>query len=376
MDKRKEAREQLLSPGGAAANKLKMKTNINPMWLAIPASCDVCGSTLMFVALTMTSPSVYQMMRGLIVVITAFMSVIFLGRKQYRHHWVSIAFILTGVFIVGYVSVKADNSGDSEDGGQALLGIMLLIGSQCFVGCQFIVEEKILGDYYLEPFYIVGTEGMWGCAYYIILLPIFQLIKCPNQQDPQGMGKLCNYGYLENSAFGFWQMGQNGLIIFLIFLTICSIAGFNSTGIATTKYASAAQRSTIDTSRTLTIWIMSVSLGLEDFLPWEIPGFVLLVIGTLVYNEIVVVPYFGFDKYTKVALAKKKDADGRTSARQQYMATSPAAVYDGTRKERAIAAKMAEHQETANENDDFDIKEQLNDARVNNSTIDHSNGLL
>lgn len=72
-----------------------------------------------------------------------------------------------------------------------------------FVGCQFIVEEKILGDYYLEPFYIVGTEGMWGCGYYIILLPIMQLIKCPHPEAPTGLGKLCNYGYLENSAFAF-----------------------------------------------------------------------------------------------------------------------------------------------------------------------------
>lgn len=157
------------------------------------------------------------------------------------------------------------------------------------------MEEKILGDYYLEPFLIVGTEGMWGLGYYLILLPIFQLVKCPNQLDPQGLGKLCNYGYLENSALAFQQMGENGMVIFLYFLTMCSIAGFNVTGISTTKYASAAQRSTIDTSRTFLIWILSLILGLESFLPWEIPGFILLVAGTLLYNEIVVVKWFGFD---------------------------------------------------------------------------------
>ena len=59
MDKKKVEKEQLLSPGLAQAQQFKLKTNIHPMWLAIPASCDVCGSTLMFIALTMTSPSVY-----------------------------------------------------------------------------------------------------------------------------------------------------------------------------------------------------------------------------------------------------------------------------------------------------------------------------
>lgn len=59
FDKRAQQQEQLLSPGAAQAQKQHMKTNINPLKLAIPASCDLCASTLMFVALTMVSPSVY-----------------------------------------------------------------------------------------------------------------------------------------------------------------------------------------------------------------------------------------------------------------------------------------------------------------------------
>lgn len=86
-------------------------------------------------------------------------------------------------------------------------------------------------------------------------------------------------------------------------MTIICIACFNSFGIACTKYASAAQRSTIDTSRTLTIWIMSVLLHLEPFVALEIPGFILLAFGTLLYNEIIVLPWLGFNKYTKEALA-------------------------------------------------------------------------
>jgi len=41
-----------LSPGAKAAEKKQLKTNINPLLLAIPASFDICGSTLMFIGLT------------------------------------------------------------------------------------------------------------------------------------------------------------------------------------------------------------------------------------------------------------------------------------------------------------------------------------
>ena len=87
---------------------------------------------------------------------------------------------------------------------------------------------------------------------------------------------------------------------------IISIGCFNATGVAITKYASAAQRSTIDTSRTLIIWLVSMILGWEKFHILELVGFGMLVFGTIVYNEIWVVPCHLFSKNTKTNLEKNK----------------------------------------------------------------------
>lgn len=78
---------------------------LNPIWIAVPAIFDICGSSLMFVALTMTAASIYQMMRGVIVVITALLAIKFLGKRQYAHHYLSLVSIVFGVFIVGLVGV-------------------------------------------------------------------------------------------------------------------------------------------------------------------------------------------------------------------------------------------------------------------------------
>ena len=37
---------------------------------------------------------------------------------------------------------------------------------------MFVIEEKLLGDYYLDPLMVVGFEGMWGVTYWMVLLPI------------------------------------------------------------------------------------------------------------------------------------------------------------------------------------------------------------
>jgi len=149
---------------------VQLKTNINPLLLAIPACCDIIGSTLTFIALTLCAASVYQMMRGTIVIICAAMSMIFLKKKQYLHHFLSLGTIFIGVFMVGLSSLLYGSSGGTET---KPLGIILVLISQLFAGAQFIVEEKLLGDYYLDPLKVVGLEGMWGFSIYCILLPIF-----------------------------------------------------------------------------------------------------------------------------------------------------------------------------------------------------------
>ena len=66
------------------------------------------------------------MMRGAIVLITAVMSVIFLKRKQYRHHISSLCAILIGIGIVGIASVVM---GDDDDEGSKteFIGVVFLI---------------------------------------------------------------------------------------------------------------------------------------------------------------------------------------------------------------------------------------------------------
>src|SRR5579875_3467977 len=92
-----------------------------------------------------------------------------------------------------------------------------------------------------------------------------------------------------------WTLVESILILF-------SIASFNGFGVAVTKNASSAQRSTIDTCRTLIVWVFFMCIPTEtlheDFSWLQLFGFILVVTGTLVYNEIIIVPFCGFDKNT------------------------------------------------------------------------------
>ena len=280
------------------------------------------------------------MLRGMIIIVTSVMSIIFLKRKLYRHHWTSVAVIFTGVALVGVAAVLAGNSGGEEVNP---LGILLLVLAQLFSGGLYIVEEKLLGDYYLDPLKVVGLEGLWGLIITVILLPIFQVIEC-------GPNELCYYGRLEDTTRAFADMRENWILILQSVLICFSIGSFNAFGVTVTKNASAAQRSTIDTSRTVLIWIFFLAFKIpgvkqETFSWLQLFGFILLVIGTLVYNEIIVIHKWGFDKNTKAALAKKQSQatslldsndNGTDGGAANYVAVSPHAHYDASRNKRKV----------------------------------------
>jgi hypothetical protein len=69
-----------------------------------------------------------------------------------------------------------------------------------------------------------------------------------------------------------------------------SIAFFNWSGVTVTQTASAVARSTIDVSRTALIWAFELFMLWNTFSWVQLIGFVVLITGTLIYNELIVIP--------------------------------------------------------------------------------------
>jgi len=180
-------------------------------------------------------------------VFTALLSCVALRRKIFMYQWFAVGFVVMGVAVVGVAALTAPKDPNAEETPTTSTGIILILVAQLFTGIQFVVEEKLLSGYYLDPIKVVGLEGLWGVTYYVICLPIMQNIKC---SDPN----LCVPPYIEDSVKAFQQLWADKFILAMALLTIVSIANFNVFGVALTKYASAAQRATVDTTRTVVIW--------------------------------------------------------------------------------------------------------------------------
>lgn len=93
----------------------------------------------------------------------------------------------------------------------------------------------------------------------------------------------------------FIQLSNSAIVSIAIAGNVLSIAFFNFFGISVTKAMSAAHRMVLDSVRTFVIWGCSLLLGWEEFHALQLVGFFVLLLGTAVYNEIVLLPGFVYE---------------------------------------------------------------------------------
>ncbi|KAG5965602.1 hypothetical protein E4U58_002778 [Claviceps cyperi] len=264
------------------------------MLLALPAICDICGTTLMNVGLLLVAASIFQMTRGALVLFVGVFSVLFLGRHLHLFQWLSLVGVVSGVALVGLAgaiwpdekkapqiggltSVVSSAEESLSDTARAIIGVLLIAGAQVFTATQFVLEEWMLENSPVEPIKVVGWEGLFGFLVTVLVMIVMHVLV--------GRTEAGRYGPFD-LVEGFRQMLQRNILI-SSFLTMISIGGFNFFGLSVTRSVSATSRSTIDTCRTLFIWIVSLGLGWETFKYLQIVGFAMLVYSTFVFNGII-----------------------------------------------------------------------------------------
>jgi len=277
------------------AKKKGLRTEVHWLIPYIPACCDICGSTLQFLSLTLIDQSIYVMLRGGVPVITAILSIMFLGRKLYGHHYLGLGLAVSGISIVG-ISQFVGSSGGSSN---VVIGLLCVIVSLCTTGVQFIIEDKILNTFYILPLKMVGMEGTWGLMLSAGAILVTSLMSC----DYTVGAALCQpNGYVEDPVEGFKVLLTNWQMLCYAALGITSLSFFNFCGVSVTKYVSSLSRSILNISVTVIIWFFDMIAGYESFNWLQLVGFIVLVSGNLIYQEVIVIP--GFDKNIKKNLAR------------------------------------------------------------------------
>lgn len=309
-----EAGETLPQPPSESNEKKNPPVPTNLIF-AITAGCDLMATTINTFGLTYLTTSMFQMMRGLELFFVCLWSKIFLKNPIYRHAVLGIGCLIFGLGLVGLSAVLFD---DKKVAKNPTVGIILLCTSQFFSSTEYVFQEKFIKHYDVHPFQLVGFEGLWGVLMYTILLSIFQFVSCDSWSKSLREG-ICSVNddkkyHIEDTKFALRQMWHRKTILVVYIFYVVSIALYNIVGINLTKLVSSTARAVVDTVRTVFIWLFFLFIHpvegtKEKFRPLQFVGFCFLVFGTLVYNEILVLRFWGLDYYTRDNIALRQKAD-------------------------------------------------------------------
>lgn len=251
--------------------------SFNPLLFFPPAMCDMTATSIMYVALNMTSASSFQMLRGAVIIFTGLLSVAFLGRRLKTSQWVGILITILGLVIVGLADLLSGNKDDSHKMSDVITGDLLIIMAQIIVSVQMVLEEKFVYKHDVHPLRAVGTEGLFGfIVLSLLLIPMYFIHVGNFSNNPRQV--------LEDALDAFCQIGHQPMILLALLGNTVSIAFFNFAGISVTKEISATTRMVLDSLRTLVIWVVSLALGWEHFHGLQVLGFLVLLLGTALYN--------------------------------------------------------------------------------------------
>jgi hypothetical protein len=212
-----------------------------------------------------------------------------------------------GSDIVFHLVREVSAAAKSADPVQVVIGVLFIAGAQIFTASQFVLEEWILENYALAPLKVVGWEGIFGTTVTFIGMIILHLAIGRTESGrygyfdaAEGLRNMMNVPAVAKSSLLI--MISIGYAIFLLLILLSALAylymadssssfrGFNFFGLSVTRTVSATSRSTIDTSRTLFIWLVSLGLGWETFKWLQVVGFAMLVYGTFLFNGIIAPP--------------------------------------------------------------------------------------
>lgn len=279
------------------------KPEINKFLLAIPGFLDTCSTGLANIGLILLPASIYQMLKGSLIILTFLMSKFIVKNKHTWDHYVAIPVSTTGVVLVGlsaYLNAdeKSEDGGNFSDAKTTLLGIVLMVIAMFILSIQFCFDEHFMRKYSCHPLICIGYEGIFGFFINLLLCIIFYFIKCGSYEDkeepPYFVKNMCtgdndNVWRPENIVFAFRQLINNSLLSILVPITIIFMASFNIFGVSITKYGSATTRTVTDNCRSFLVWIFFLMPFnqkdlIETFNVLQLIGFLLICFGAFIYN--------------------------------------------------------------------------------------------
>lgn len=301
--------------------------------LIIPCLCDLLCTLLLLMAQLYITASMWQMLRGTVIIITALLKRTVLNHKLRLHMWIGVLIITVAMVLVACTSLfgQADPSATAKD---PRIGVLLVMLGCLAQGVQYVFEEKVMAQDSVPPLVVIGFEGIWGALLSLVVVYPLAYILPGNDQ-----------GSLENPFDSIAMIYNSSTLQFLLLAFIVTVTVYNCMAVYVTRYLSSIWHAILDNFRPITIW--GADLALFYYLmpgsgfgeewtsgSWlQLGGLMVLFFGTAVYNGSIMICDHGYSEISTDSVVVENDSMIKTDASMTTAAlTRSPMVYKPTQR--------------------------------------------
>lgn len=285
-----------------AKKKVLKDWTINVLILLILGALDFFGSFCLNI-IRIDNKYLELLVKVFYVMLQVVMCIYFLNFQYYRHHYIGILILFIGVIFaeIGYYFDK--NGKWKLSIPPVICGLLFVI----FDSIQETSEKYIMDSRFVDPLVILVIEGFFSVITIPLILFLFSKFCGENEEDIKLL--LCdNAQYILKGKIKLEGAKKILWLIPLVFV----YGLFNYFRVQTNFFFTPTHRTISDNFSLLIQWIISRSRISEKHyihLIYEIPGYLMIVFGTLLFHEIISVAIFKMNKNTAKEYEKRGNAE-------------------------------------------------------------------
>ena len=229
-----------------------------------------------------------------------------LSHKLYRHQISAMVLILIGMVINLSTLLILKINVIKHDETLKAIGLFLL----CFIisSIQVVGEKYLFNKYKISPYDLMFYEGLFGVFFLSISEGFLYDFTCPNFISE------CNHYGHYNITFDFITLFKENQYFFLlyIFLWLLCNAYINYFGRQAVFYYSPTTESISDALGGIVFYIyVRFTAPMDSYIESIIPfiGYFFIILGSLMYNEIIILYVFGLEENTMKEVSKRAGED-------------------------------------------------------------------
>jgi hypothetical protein len=265
-------------------------TKLETWSFCIPGILEFIGSLLETVAYNFLSPASIVSLKCLTTIFILYYRVFHINRTVFKHQKLGLAIYSLGILLIIADVIAEKASYDAEV--SKIVCICLMFIAEAFTASNLIMMEFLMVKLNTSAEVVNGMKGLTGLSLCLIsYIPIGYLLKT--------VFKTYNF------YSPFQSMNENQVFVILSVSLVIDLFFFSDVVTRTLKFSEALTVATVESGKIIIVWAIELAL-LQKISFLEIFGGLLIILGLLIFNEVIIIPFCGLKKSAKESMAQNK----------------------------------------------------------------------